>query len=109
MSYARFGDDSHVYVYAGGIGYACCGCWLFDGKSQEFRTVVEIIEHLYTHESTGHKVPSYTFVELGMESQKEHIIDLLDDQILAAGPLERYSASFQISEIIRKHIRENAL
>lgn len=57
MSYARFGDDSDVYVYADVGGYvACCGCIL--GDKWDFHSPAEIVSHLQEHVSVGHKVPA---------------------------------------------------
>ena len=78
MSYARFGTDSSVYVYAGGIGYECCGCRAFNGKTQSFHTTNEIIDHLQMHQNADDSVPGYTFVELGMQLEQERIIKLLE-------------------------------
>lgn len=58
MSYARFSDDSSVYVYADVGGYvACCGCAL--GDKWDFHSPSEIVEHLQEHVAAGHKVPAY--------------------------------------------------
>jgi hypothetical protein len=82
MSYARFGTDSSVYVYAGGIGYECCGCRAFNGKTQSFHTTNEIIDHLQMHQNADDSVPGYTFVELGMQLEQERIIKLLEQYYL---------------------------
>ena len=77
MSYARFGTDSNVYVYATNKGYECCGCGAFNGLSQLFLTPQEIIDHLQMHQNAGDLVPGYTFAELGAEVEQERIIKLL--------------------------------
>jgi hypothetical protein len=76
MSYARFGKDSDVYVYAGGKGYECCGCINLN-KTQGFTTSDELIEHLQIHQIAGHKVPGYTFYEIGVNVEQERIIEIL--------------------------------
>jgi hypothetical protein len=78
MSYARWGEDSHVYVYEGGSGYECCRCVLFGG-TQSFESIDGIIEHLYEHQNNGDKVPGYAFVELAWVYERERIIKLLED------------------------------
>lgn len=64
MSYARWGNNSSVYVYAHcGGGIECCGCWLETKPytSLRFYTSGEMIEHLNKHKSVGHKVPDYCY------------------------------------------------
>lgn len=57
MSYARFGENSDVYVYAHYAGYVqCCGCLL--GDWWNFDTAEEIATHMDEHVSAGHKVPA---------------------------------------------------
>lgn len=66
MSYARWGEDSKVYVYAScGGGIECCGCWLDeDGNSVNFQTSGDMIAHLDEHREKGHLVPNYTYEEI---------------------------------------------
>lgn len=55
MSYARFGSDSDVYVFASIDGYvSCCGCIL--GDRGDFHSPEEIVAHLREHVAAGHKV-----------------------------------------------------
>jgi len=62
MAFARFGDDSNVYVYyhVGGF-FDCCGCWM---PGSQFKTKEEIIAHLQKHIEAGDKVPDYTIEEI---------------------------------------------
>jgi hypothetical protein len=86
MSYARFGGDSDVYVFASRDHLECCGCilqqreWvdkpgyssLTDGYFKAvgniiphtFKTNAEMIEHLEKHISVGHQVPEYCLERL---------------------------------------------
>lgn len=61
MSYARFSDDSSVYVFLSVTGHLeCCGCalrgerefWNFCADSTD-----AMIDHLKAHKDAGHKVP----------------------------------------------------
>lgn len=57
MSYARFGDESDVYVYYSGDNvYCCCACKLEDNWYHGGRS---IIDHLEEHVAAGHRVPAY--------------------------------------------------
>lgn len=77
MSYARFGDDSDVYVFTAAEGLECCGCILQARQYVEdsrhplggylesvgeivphvFRSNAMMIEHLMLHREKGHIVP----------------------------------------------------
>jgi len=74
MSYARFGPNSDVYVYASGDNvFTCCGCklvapdtgqtWEHGGKA--------ILSHLQEHIAAGHKVPEYCIKALKLELDEE--------------------------------------
>lgn len=63
MSYARFGDDSDVYVYVSDRGLECCWCTL-QPKSETFRSNAAMIVHLEEHQASGHVVPERVFVRL---------------------------------------------
>ena len=80
MSYARFGDDSDVYVYLDVAGeLRCCACRFLTGcESRGFRTTADLIAHLYAHQDAGHAVPADTFTEL--EARREE-----NDAWIAAG------------------------
>lgn len=64
MSYARFSDDSDVYIYEHANGFIeCCGCLITEPEPPEWagfykaNTAREILHHIYAHLSLGHKVP----------------------------------------------------
>jgi hypothetical protein len=72
MSYARFCDESDVYVYSDGENINCCGCRLGPDAygswvSQDFD---EICEHLLQHIEVGHKVPGYCIERLLWEAME---------------------------------------
>lgn len=63
MSYARFADDSDVYVFANSDGaIECCGCCLhrLGHPRVEVATAAEMIVHLAIHALAGHDVPAST-------------------------------------------------
>lgn len=66
MSYARFSEDSDVYVFlhvAGGL--TCCGCSLQkQGVDPAFARTESMLHHLREHQQAGHKVPRRTFERL---------------------------------------------
>jgi hypothetical protein len=64
MSFARFGADSNVYVYASDRGITCCSCWLNDGKTVDFANARLIRRHLIEHKLAGHFVLDQTFNEI---------------------------------------------
>jgi hypothetical protein len=62
MSYARFAEDSDVYVFLSIGGHLeCCSCRL-KGKGQcaSFKTTDEMLSHLREHREAGHDVPERT-------------------------------------------------
>lgn len=68
MSYARFSDDSDVYVYHHVAGFIeCCGCWMASPEGDEdiaftrLATPRRAIMHLMEHVSRGYKVPDSVF------------------------------------------------
>jgi len=73
VSYVRFSEDSHVYVFAtiqGGAHMAeCCGCLLIprddEGEATapwpQYDNPWGITDHLREHQAVGHKVPDYAF------------------------------------------------
>lgn len=69
MAYARFGQDSDVYVYADSRGgYTCLRCARFAG---EFRcaTAAEMVTHLLrVHRAKGELVPDEAIAELQRET-----------------------------------------
>lgn len=64
MSFARFGEDSNVYVYKSDRGITCCCCWLNNGATVDFANARLIRRHLIEHKSAGHFVTDQTFEEL---------------------------------------------
>jgi hypothetical protein len=72
VSYARFGDDSDVYVFMAVTGHLeCCGCRLLpmstdgDPDAQDcFYSTTALIDHLRKHQAEGHRVPDRTFARL---------------------------------------------
>lgn len=69
MSYVRFSEKSHVYVFASvNGGLECCGCWLEDTDWLYYSTD-DMIAHLKAHEAAGHQVPAYAYE--GLEEDRE--------------------------------------
>lgn len=85
MSYARFGDNSDVYVFTSRSGLECCACifqkreWvddpdrpLFGGYLKPvgrivrttFKSNTAMINHLLRHRKAGHEVPEYALDRL---------------------------------------------
>ena len=71
MSYARFAEDSDVYVYAraaGGIECARCRFIADTNEPPRNNAVMvdedEMIGHLEKHRRAGHRVPNDAFVRL---------------------------------------------
>ena len=68
MAYARYGQDSDVYMFETGVAeIECCGCRFSPSRSPSFRTRSEAIAHLRNHRSAGHKVPDWAFEDLAEE------------------------------------------
>ena len=73
MSYARFGDDSDIYMYGcddtkGAEIFECCSCGLAPkGESAHFYGYDNAIAHIREHIKTGHKVPDDTIGYLEWE------------------------------------------
>lgn len=59
MAYARWCEDSQVYVYADASfgGLTCCGC--VNG-----RTVDQMVTHLEDHIQAGHRVPANLITDI---------------------------------------------
>lgn len=63
MSFARWSEDSDVYVFddvRGGT--TCCACNLADGDFNGTRA--QMIDHLREHVAAGHAVPADIFTAL---------------------------------------------
>jgi hypothetical protein len=71
MSYARFGDDSDVFVYVYEDknkldNLVCANCKISpDGYTTE--SIPDMITHLEKHKTLGYKVPDYTIESLEFE------------------------------------------
>jgi len=66
MSYARWSEDSDVYVYERTVEaseWVCCGC-------AAFKTREGMIEHLREHEERGHRVPAEAIARLRRELER---------------------------------------
>ena len=70
MAYARFGDNSDVYVYSTGADLICQRCCLGPEFSFYAETTAAMIAHLEAHQAAGHKVPDDTIPRL-IEDQVE--------------------------------------
>ncbi len=72
MSYARFGEDSDVYIYKS-TDKDGNDVWVCDEVSRvyEFKTIPELLKHLEEHIKNGDKVPGYCFQELLDELENE--------------------------------------
>jgi hypothetical protein len=72
VAYARWGSDSDVYLWPGGLGYECSLCYLqphrrvWSGETPE-----EALAHLKEHLAAGHKVPVYAVRELEEECEED--------------------------------------
>lgn len=66
MSYARFGPESDVYVFAHiAGGFCCCGCML--NGEQMYDNQAGMLDHLQRHIKAGHNVPARTLERLNKE------------------------------------------
>jgi len=68
VSYARFSEDSDVYVYRdfGGL-YRCAWCALGDDWSH--KNTDATLAHLQEHIAAGHDVPDYCIERLAAEAR----------------------------------------
>ena len=73
MSYARFGEDSAVYVYFSNSGsFVCMDCLLLGGeKDMRCKTALVMARHLRQHQEAGHKVPESAITRLLSVSKEE--------------------------------------
>lgn len=80
MAYARFSEDSDVYVFLGGSGddgfgplaLVCLKCKLPESEfAFSAGTTAQMIEHLHEHRAAGHSVPDEAFSGL-QENQAEN-------------------------------------
>ena len=86
MSYARFSDESNVYMYHHYQGFIeCCGCWISDEipdgyediPSPRFKTARRAIRHLMEHIEKGYKVPDRVFDRI-YEEYEGHMDDPIE-------------------------------
>lgn len=90
MSYCRFGSESDLYVYHDGDDFVCCACRLEepvdytsvtvtvdisylqlpDGR---YKTVGDILRHLYKHRELGDRVPKSAIQRLNKELKHEYL------------------------------------
>lgn len=75
MSYARWGEESDVYIFEHVAGYIqCCGCQMTKTSDKELfgfanlKTARKALEHLDAHVANGDKVSPSTFEKI----KKEH-------------------------------------
>ncbi len=61
MSYARWGGNSDVYVYAHYQGHVeCCGCVLGDASlNTRLHSAEAVVAHMREHVATGDRVPAH--------------------------------------------------
>lgn len=72
MSYARFGEESDVYVYASTSGFSCCGCSLT--PTYDFVSRTALLLHLQQHIAHGDRVPGYALNRLRRELADEIVV-----------------------------------
>lgn len=77
MSFCRFAEDSHVYVYGTADDeICCCACLLMsidgpDGWNFKTDSAATFLAHLNEHVAAGHLVPERCFERLAVEAQKQ--------------------------------------
>jgi hypothetical protein len=75
MAYARFSEESDVYVFLSTHGaLECCGCVFtksapVEDKRWDYESTADMIAHLEAHRSAGHLVPEYCFEGLEEDSE----------------------------------------
>lgn len=81
MSYARFAEDSDVYVFLSCDGHLeCCSCNLKrGGQCASFKTTAEMLTHLYEHRQAGHDVPPAALERLQVEQAENDAYCLFVD------------------------------
>lgn len=108
MSYARFDDDSDVYIYHHYMGFIeCCGCWITDPENGEdvgfakLETPRRAIRHLMEHVSRGYKVPERTFDRIyeeykdNMDEPVEPFVSTPEQAARQKARLERLRAAWK--------------
>ena len=82
MSYARFADDSDVYVFLSSMSdddipvLECCACSLTTDGSGNYCTsdTIAMLRHLHDHERAGHKVPARCYDGLGEDALRNDLL-----------------------------------
>jgi hypothetical protein len=69
VSYARFAEDSNVYVFASVGGWIEC-CWCCLGGPERYDTTQEMLDHLAEHVIAGHLVPDYCTERLRHDAEE---------------------------------------
>ena len=67
MSFCRWSEYSHVYVYEDTEGgFTCYGCIMREDTKVKFntKTAVEMAQHMLDHRGEGHLVPEYAIADL---------------------------------------------
>ena len=110
MSYARFSDDSDVYMYHHYMGFIeCCGCWISDEipdeygeiPSPRFETPRRAIMHLDEHISRGYQVPQSTFDRIyseyaeNMDEPVKPFLNTTEQEARQKARLERLRAAWK--------------
>lgn len=86
MSYARFGDDSDVYVFRSSTTWHCCGCKINNEPNVEFPSLEALAAHMIDHRAAGSQVPDYLFDRIIYEQQTG--TDLISGRKLIDDPLD---------------------
>ena len=68
MAFARFGNDSDVYVYEDTRGGYTCEWCPGIGHTYRCETAGDMVQHLLEHRSRGDRVPDEALQELRAES-----------------------------------------
>lgn len=67
MSYARFSDQSDVYIYRSGDVWICNGCKLKKRYDSEHTNLTSLKQHINEHTEAGHRIPYYTLERIDYE------------------------------------------
>lgn len=80
MSYARFAEDSDVYVFLAIGGHLeCCGCSLRP-RIWEYDSTDALLVHLDEHKAAGHDVPDSCIARL-IEEREENDAWIADQRV----------------------------
>jgi hypothetical protein len=70
MSYARWTEDSEVYVFQIEGGFECHFCKQNNGDHMDFKTRSDLKEHLLDHRKQGDMVPEYALETIEQEMKR---------------------------------------